>query len=110
MKRTEPKECAMCKRMIPPEKRINSHHLSYRNSIVVDLCFICHSVVHGRLKFHNPYDKYGVDYGAVYMAEDIMKLYKPVYAEIQEFKVGGFPEKTSKRKKGGSHAKLDKLE
>ena len=91
IKRTESIQCAMCKKIVPPERRLNYHHLSYRSKIVVPLCFVCHCIVHCRLQYHSPYKKYGDDYGAVHLAKDILELYEPVLAEIRAFKVGGHP-------------------
>ena len=77
------RKCALCQNTVPVGRRMNRHHLSYANDLWVKLCYICHSVVHGRLKFHNPFEKkYGKDYGAYYMAQAIMFLYAPVINEI----------------------------
>jgi len=63
-------------------------------------------VVHCKLRYRNPYTQFGADYGAVYMARDILRLYEPVLKEIDENKYGGMPykkkyKKTRKKRKEG---------
>lgn len=98
------KVCVLCKKDIMVGKKCNLHHIQYEQDtngnvindptrgVVVPLCYICHCVVHLRLQFHNPYHKrYGCDYGAFFMARDIMRLFEE-HPEVIEAIKKKFPE------------------
>lgn len=77
--------CKLCTKTIPKRKKMNKHHLSYEANITVNLCYVCHSIVHGRLIFKDPYEKrYGKDYAPYMKAIDIIKLYRPATQMITE--------------------------
>ena len=73
--------CGLCGKEIPADKSLQRHHVSYSQNSVRSLHFVCHNLVHARNKFNNPYDKYGKDFGALALALDIIKLYRPVMKE-----------------------------
>jgi len=73
------RHCALCNKEIPPDKYLNRHHLSYDPEIIVSLHYTCHNVVHGRVKYHHPYDRqYGKDFGPYFTARSVMNLYRRV--------------------------------
>ena len=67
--------CHLCLKDIPEDKVLNAHHISYEPEVKANLCYMCHCLIHARLKFHNPYDKFGRDYSAYYMAKDILRIF-----------------------------------
>ena len=73
--------CGLCGKEIAADKSLQGHHISYAKDIKRSLHFVCHNLVHARNKFNNPYERYGKDFGAVALALDIIKLYRPVMKE-----------------------------
>jgi hypothetical protein len=73
-------KCVLCgkKQLIVKGKKkvFNRHHIDYSKDITIDLCYTCHSLVHGRLRFGNPWDaKYGKDKGFYELAKAFIKTY-----------------------------------
>lgn len=68
--------CRFCGITIPVDRVINKHHLSYSKNIVVPLCYMCHNIIHGRVKYNCPYDKkYGADHGGYFRSKAIITFY-----------------------------------
>lgn len=90
--------CKLCDKIIPQDKSLYRHHISYgnttegkkrnaphpprRNDICRSLHYVCHGAAHCRIEYHNPYEKkYGKDFAAVALALDLFKLCKPILRE-----------------------------
>ena len=77
--------CGLCSKWIPKDKCLNLHHISYKLNIVVPLHYLCHSVVHCRVRFLHPYmKKYGKDLGAFLGAHAVVKMYEKYPEVIKE--------------------------
>ena len=71
--------CRLCGQRIKYSQDLNRHHISYEKDIVVSLHYQCHNLVHARVRYNNPYERrYGKDFGAVALAFDILRMYRPV--------------------------------
>ena len=76
--------CRFCNELIPVDKSLYKHHISYKQNVVLPLHYNCHGVVHGNLKYNCPYDKkYGVDLSPVFRARAILKMYEK-YPDIMK--------------------------
>jgi len=76
------RKCRLCHKIIPVDKAFYGHHIAYPTKpesrgieVIVNLCWMCHEIVHCRLKFRNPYNEYGRDWAAYKMASDIIRMF-----------------------------------
>ena len=70
-------ECVLCGKKRTGNKVFNKHHVDYEKDITICLCYTCHSLVHGRLRFGNPWDKkYGKDKGFYMLAKRFLEVYE----------------------------------
>lgn len=79
--------CGLCGTNIPLDKGLHRHHLQYEPTEIVKSlhAYTCHNIVHRRVKYHCPYDKkYNVDFSPVFVAIDILKMYKEVLPTIRK--------------------------
>jgi len=80
--------CRLCGEMIPIDKCLNMHHLSYKSNITVPLHYTCHSIVHCRVKFHHPYmKKFGKDLGPLAAARAVIQMYERYPQVIKEMDI-----------------------
>ena len=57
--------------------RFNEHHIDYDKDITITLCYICHMLVHSRLRFPSPWEKdYGRDKGFYELAKAFIGVYE----------------------------------
>lgn len=69
--------CELCGKEKVGKKRFNEHHISYKDNKTITLCYVCHCLVHGRLKFKNPFEaKYGKDRGFYELAKKFISVYE----------------------------------
>jgi len=73
-------KCVLCgkvqKKVKGKLKVFNKHHIDYPKDITIQLCYTCHSLIHGRLRFGNPWDKkYGNDKGFYELAKAFILAY-----------------------------------
>ncbi len=74
------KECELCGKkqgITTRGKKIkfNKHHIDYDDDITILLCYTCHSSVHLRCRFGNPWEaKYGKDKGFYELAKQFIKI------------------------------------
>jgi len=86
-KKHEDTKCVLCGKDIIFGERVkgkvgNKHHISYARDTVINLCYICHNIIHLRLKFGNPFDKrFGADYGSYVVSRRIIRLFER-YPEV----------------------------
>ena len=77
-------ECVLCGKLKVGDKRYARHHIHYHNDIVIMLCYSCHMLIHGRLRFRSPWETlYGKD-KAFY---DLAKAFIPIYESLLPRKV-----------------------
>lgn len=70
-------KCELCGKNKEEGKKFNKHHISYEKDITINLCYTCHSLVHCRLKFGNPFEKkYGKDLGFYKLSKKFIKIYE----------------------------------
>ena len=59
--------------------RFYGHHIDYDKDITIMLCYTCHSSIHLRCRFGNPWEfKHGKDKGFYELAKAFIKMYKEV--------------------------------
>jgi len=87
--------CALCGKTQERNKKgrlkvFNKHHIDYKRNITILLCYTCHSLVHGRLRFGNPWDKkYGKDKGFYRLSKRFQAIYeKAIKANLAKDKCG----------------------
>lgn len=71
-------KCEMCGRVKEGKKVFHKHHISYDKDITIQLCYTCHSYIHGRsyVRMKNKWElKYGKDKGFVMFARKFLELY-----------------------------------
>jgi len=80
--------CALCDLFISKDQALVRHHLSYKQNFTVSLHWLCHEIVHGRLKYRDQYvGKFGIDFGPYQKAKDIVDMYERypnIKKEIEE--------------------------
>jgi len=77
---------------VPIDKAMYEHHLQYEPfEVKVNIDFMSHGVMHCNLKYRTPYNDYGKDYAAYFMARDIIRLFEKHPEVIAEMKKK-FPE------------------
>lgn len=76
------RKCMLCNQVISQDKALYQHHICYPDKpedrgleVTVVLCWMCHEIVHCRLKYRNPYNKYGRDFASWFMAQDIIRMF-----------------------------------
>jgi len=69
-------KCELCGKEKEGKKVFNKHHIDYTRDITITLCYTCHSIVHGRLRYGNPWDKkYGKDKGFYELCKRFISIY-----------------------------------
>ena len=71
------KECVLCDKIKVGNKKFSKHHIDYDKNITIYVCYMCHSLIHGRLRFGNHWDKkYGKDLGFYMFAKKFIEVYE----------------------------------
>ena len=69
--------CVLCGKAKRVKRQYHRHHIDYERDIYVILCYTCHSLVHGRLRWGNTWDKkYGNDKGFYELSKAFIEVYE----------------------------------
>ena len=88
-KKQELKVCELCGKVQERKangrlKNFHRHHIDYKLDLTIMLCYTCHSLVHGRLRFGNPWDKkYGKDKGCYEFSKAYIKAVQLQTAKLK---------------------------
>ena len=74
--------CELCGKVKEGKKQYHRHHIDYDKDVVIMLCYTCHSLVHGRLRWGNSWDaRYGKDKGFYELAKAFIAIYESICME-----------------------------
>ena len=66
--------------------KFDKHHIDYSKDITILLCWACHMLVHGRVRFRSSWEtKYGKDKAFYELSKAFIKVYEsliPLYMRI----------------------------
>ena len=86
-------KCAMCGKMQGITTRgkvakFDKHHIDYKEDITIILCYTCHSSIHLRCRFGNPWEfKHGKDKGFYVLSKVFIKAYEALIDPVLPRKV-----------------------
>ena len=75
-------KCELCGRVKGITTRgkkmvFHRHHIDYEKDLTILLCYTCHSSIHLRCRFGNPWEfKHGKDKGFYELAKKFIKVYE----------------------------------
>ncbi len=59
--------------------KFDKHHIDYEKDITIVLCWACHMIIHGRLRFRSPWEaKYGKDKAFYELAKAFITVYEAI--------------------------------
>ena len=77
-------KCALCGKVQSVKKngkltKFDNHHIDYPKHITIPMCWACHMIVHGRIRFRSPWEhRYGKDKAFYMLSKAFIKVYDEV--------------------------------
>lgn len=76
---SEGTRCVLCGKVKVDKKKFARHHIDYDKDVTIMVCYPCHMLIHGRLRFRSPWEtKYGKDKGFYWLAKRFIAIYEAI--------------------------------